>query len=66
MSRLDEMKKLGDPVVQREQELQERPHCFDELGASIVHYEKILQQYAAGVSYIVVRTRVHAVDFDQI
>ena len=45
-----ELKKLGDPVVLREQEWRERPPAFEELGKMIVHYEKILKKYGDGVS----------------
>ena len=32
--------------------MEERPAAFNELGATVIHYEKILEQYAAGVSHI--------------
>ena len=44
-----ELQKLGDAVEQREREWTERPVAFNELGAAIIHFEKILEQYAAGV-----------------
>ena len=44
------MKKYGDPVLWRLSELEERPKAFEELGKTLIHYEKILQQYDAGVS----------------
>ena len=44
------MKKLGNPVLVREQEWEGRPKAFDLLAGVIVHYEKILEQHAAGVS----------------
>lgn len=50
VEKLAELKKLGDPVVTREQEWKERPPAFEELVKRIVHYEKILQKYAEGVS----------------
>ena len=50
VEKLAELKKSGDPVVSREQEWRERPPAFEELVKSIVHYEKILQKYAEGVS----------------
>ena len=50
VDKLAELKKLGDPVVTREQEWRERPPAFEELVKRIVHYEKILQKYAEGVS----------------
>ena len=51
VEKLAELKKLGDPVVGREQEWRERPPAFEELVKKIVHYEKILQKYADGVSH---------------
>ena len=50
VEKLAELKKLGDPVVTREQEWRERPPAFEELVKKIVHYEKILQKYADNVS----------------
>ena len=50
VDKLAELKKLGDPVVSREQEWRERPQAFEKLVKKIVHYEKILQRYAEGVS----------------
>ena len=50
VDKLAELKKLGDPVVLREQEWRERPPAFEALVKKIVHYEKILQKYADGVS----------------
>ena len=52
VEKLAELKKLGDPVVSREQEWRERPPAFEELVKKIVHYEKILQKYADGVSQV--------------
>ena len=49
VDKLAELKKLGDPVVTREQEWRERPPAFEELVKRIVHYERILQKYAEGV-----------------
>ena len=54
VEKLAELKKSGDPVVIREQEWRERPPAFEELVKRIVHYEKILQKYAEGVSQHVV------------
>lgn len=48
VARLEEMKKLGNPVLVREQEWEGRPKAFDLLAGVIVHYEKILEQHAAG------------------
>lgn len=50
VDKLTELKKLGDPVVSREQEWRERPQAFEKLVKKIVHYEKILQKYTEGVS----------------
>ena len=50
VDKLAELKKLGDPVVSREQEWRERPQAFEKLVKKIMHYEKILQRYAEGVS----------------
>lgn len=52
VGRLEEMQKLVNPVLEREQEFNERPQALDDLGAAIVHYEKILEQYAAQVSVV--------------
>ena len=50
MERLGELKKMGDPVVQRLQEYEGRPKAFDALGSCLVHYQKILDKYDAQVS----------------
>ena len=50
VERLAELKKMGDPVQQREIEFQERPKAFNEMGTLVIHFEKILAQYDAGVS----------------
>ena len=49
VSKLEELRKIGDPVVQREKEFLERPAAFNELASTIIHYEKFLQSYAQGV-----------------
>lgn len=45
VKRLEELRKTGDVMVMREAEWTERPKAFDELAATIIHYEKILTQY---------------------
>ena len=45
VERLAELKKLTDPIVEREREMQERPKAFDELGSAIIHFTKILDKY---------------------
>ena len=52
VDKLAELKKLGDPVVSREREWRERPQAFEKHVKKIVHYEKILQRYAEGVSQV--------------
>ncbi len=47
---MKELKKFGDPVLERVQEFEGRPTAFNELGSILVHYDKILEQYAGGVS----------------
>lgn len=49
VAKLVELRKLGDPVVQREKEFLERPAAFNELGTMIVHFEKFLDSYTEGV-----------------
>lgn len=50
VERLALLKKSGDPIVTREQESVEIPRAFNELGAMVVHYEKVLAAYEQGVS----------------
>ena len=50
VERLEELQKLGNPVVRRQDEFENRQKTFDELGGKIIHYEKILAQYDSGVS----------------
>ncbi len=47
---MKELQSYGNPVLERKQEFEERPKAFDELGAVLVHYDKILAQYTGGVS----------------
>ena len=47
--RLAELRKVGDPVVERQIESMNRPAAFDALGRTIVHYEKIVAAYDSGV-----------------
>lgn len=54
MAKLEELKKCGDPVIEREKEFLERPAAFNELATMIVHFEKFLESYAQGVGYIVI------------
>ena len=49
VEKLVALRKTGDPIEQREKEFHERPTAFDELGKTIIHYEKILQSYGEGV-----------------
>ena len=42
--------KLGDPVIERHREFEERPEAMDALAKSIVHFEKIVEQYKKKVS----------------
>lgn len=49
VERLVGLRKIGDPVIQREKEFHKRPAAFNELGAAIVHFEKILESYEQGV-----------------
>ena len=57
VEQLTELKKRGDPVVERQGETLQRPAAFEELGKALIHYEKILSAYDDGVSGIV--TAVH-------
>ena len=50
VAKLVELRKYGDPVIQREREFQERPTAFNELASAIIHYEKIVQNFDSGVS----------------
>lgn len=49
VEKLVELRKHGDPVIQREKEFLERPTAFNELASAIIHYEKILQSFDSGV-----------------
>jgi molecular chaperone DnaK (HSP70) len=49
VAKLVELRKLGDPVVEREKEFAERPGAFNELGTTIIHYEKFIESYTQGV-----------------
>ena len=51
VARLDELKKVGNPVEDRLTESANRPAAFDMLGKALVHFEKILTAYDSGVSY---------------
>lgn len=50
VERLAGLQKFGDPIEKRLKEFVDRPTVFNELGSGIVHYEKIVLQYASGVS----------------
>ncbi|XP_053312346.1 heat shock protein 105 kDa [Spea bombifrons] len=45
VEKLDELKKLGNPIQARYKEAEERPRLFDELGQRLQHYAKILEEY---------------------
>lgn len=66
VERLNDLKKLTDPIVERERELQERPKAFEEFGSAIVHLNKILDKYhkegvSAGVKFLYGISRVFVV-----
>ena len=50
VERFNDLKKWGDPVVERERESVLRPGAYELLGRTIVHYEKIVAAYEAEVS----------------
>ncbi|XP_075448268.1 heat shock protein 105 kDa isoform X2 [Ascaphus truei] len=43
--KLDELKKLGNPIQVRYREAEDRPKMFEELRWGLLHYTKILQEY---------------------
>ncbi|KAK2873149.1 hypothetical protein QQF64_017105 [Cirrhinus molitorella] len=47
IDKLNELKKLGDPIQNRFVEAEERPKAFDELGRQIQQYMKIVEAYKA-------------------
>ena len=51
VARLDELKKVGNPVEERQTESTNRPAAFDMLGKALVHFEKILTAYDSGVRF---------------
>ena len=53
VARLEDLKKHGDPVLEREREHNERGPAFEQLGKTIIHYEKILNEYLQGVSPLI-------------
>ena len=53
VARLDELKKIGNPVEERLTESTSRPAAFDLLGKALVHFEKILAAYDSGVRLFV-------------
>ncbi len=50
VERLVELRNSGDPIEKREKEFQERPAAFNQLGKTMIHYEKIIESYDQGVS----------------
>ncbi|XP_063729386.1 heat shock 70 kDa protein 4-like [Symsagittifera roscoffensis] len=46
MKKLEEMRKLGNPVITRKIEFETRPTVLEKLGSRIQHYNKILDKYA--------------------
>ncbi|KAJ8028256.1 97 kDa heat shock protein [Holothuria leucospilota] len=48
VKKLEELRKLGDPVVKRETEANVRPQAFEEFGRSLQLYRKFLDQYSQG------------------
>lgn len=52
VKRLEELQKTGNKLVTRETEWRERPRAFEELASTIIHYEKILEQYRDQVSVV--------------
>lgn len=51
VERFTELKKYGDPVLEREKEHMHRDTTFNELGQTIVRFEKFLLEHEAGVSF---------------
>lgn len=49
VAKLVELRKCGDPVIQREKEFLEKPAAFSELGSMIIHFEKFIENYTQGV-----------------
>ncbi|KAM4045829.1 heat shock protein 105 kDa [Anomaloglossus baeobatrachus] len=45
VEKLDELKKHGDPVVERCREAEERPKLFEGLGQRLQHYTKIVEEF---------------------
>ena len=52
VAKLVELRKQGDPAIQREKEFGERPTAFNELASAIIHFEKFLDSYDQGVSIV--------------
>ncbi|XP_067663960.1 heat shock 70 kDa protein 4-like [Haliotis asinina] len=46
VDKLGSLKKLGQPIVDRHREAQERPQAFNEIGASLQHVRKFLDQWS--------------------
>ncbi|KAM9782002.1 heat shock 70 kDa protein 4a [Syngnathus typhle] len=47
IDKLEELKKIGQPIVERAMEAEERPRSFEELGRQIQLYMKIINAYKA-------------------
>ncbi|XP_052393228.1 heat shock 70 kDa protein 4a [Carassius gibelio] len=47
IDKLLELKKLGEPILNRYREAEERPKAFDELGRQIQQYMKVVEAYKA-------------------
>ncbi|XP_037125475.1 heat shock 70 kDa protein 4a [Syngnathus acus] len=47
IDKLEELKKIGQPIVERAMEAEERPRSFEELGRQIQLYMKIINAYRA-------------------
>ncbi|XP_077448573.1 heat shock 70 kDa protein 4a [Stigmatopora argus] len=47
IDRLAELKKIGQPIVERAMEAEERPRAFEELGRHIQMYMKVINAYKA-------------------
>lgn len=49
VERLADLKITGNKLVEREREFSLRPRAFEELGKSIIHFEKVVAAYNAKV-----------------
>jgi molecular chaperone DnaK (HSP70) len=48
VERLEEMKKHGDPVMEREREHSQRNEYFNYLGQTVIHFEKFIEAHSQG------------------